>query len=396
MLTRFVEITKDNDADRLTAINLANSDESFINMMRESNPLDEKSTGHLQNDLFTEKKLRVMYQQFGYDGWKDFKEKTAVYNHRVTSIEYLDQTQDVGTITVDFEERWNSHHTFAIDAGIFVKNSMLEDYFFSTTSNGRGSRVETLPGGENLGEITDLNYFQEKVFRGLRIPASYMRSADKGGSQANDGKVGVAYIEELRFANFVMRLQNKIEQIFDAEFKLYLKASKINIDQNLFIIKLPEPSNFALYKQAAVDAELINTFNSVEQIDYVSKRFALRRYLKWTEDDEQQNEVMLRQERNIPEGGYGDDLTDIRMMYDPKWKDNRPDIKVPEDFENSSADEDGGGDEGEAPPEEGKDEAGGDTGGGEDKGKEEKSDDTPPDLGAEEKPAKDESKPPKL
>jgi hypothetical protein len=59
-------------------------------------------------------------------------------------------TMDVGTITVDGQERWHAHHTFAVEAGIFVKNSIMEDYFFATTVEGRGSKVETLPGGDCL------------------------------------------------------------------------------------------------------------------------------------------------------------------------------------------------------------------------------------------------------
>jgi hypothetical protein len=211
---------------------------------------------------------------------------------------------------------------------------MLEDYFFATSSSGKGSRVETLPGGENLGEITDLNYFQEKVLLGLRVPTSYMRGSDKGGVQSNDGKVGIAYIEELRFSNFIARLQQKISKELDSQFKMYLKAAKLNIDPNLFEIDMVEPQNFALYKQAAVDAELIGTFTSVESIDFVSKRFALKRYLGWTEEDVQMNEIMIKQERAIPEGGVDDAvLPELRMIYDPKWKDTRPEIKVPESFD---------------------------------------------------------------
>src|ERR1035437_3369516 len=91
---------------------------------------------------------------------------------------------------------------------VYNPMSMVEDYFFAQTANGRGSRVETLSGGENLGEIADLNFFQNKFLQGLRIPSSYMRGAADTGSMVNDGKVGVAYIEELRIANYGSRLQS--------------------------------------------------------------------------------------------------------------------------------------------------------------------------------------------
>src|ERR1035437_820725 len=74
---------------------------------------------------------------------------------------------------------------------VYNPMSMNEDYFFAQTADGRGSRVETLSGGENLGEITDLTYFQNKFLQGLRIPSSYMRGGQEGGSTVADGKVGV-------------------------------------------------------------------------------------------------------------------------------------------------------------------------------------------------------------
>jgi hypothetical protein len=211
---------------------------------------------------------------------------------------------------------------------VYNPMSMAEDYFFASTANGRGSRVETLPGGEQLGEITDLNYFQDRVFRGLRVPTSYMKGQDASGAQFNDGKVGIAYIEEMRFANFIKRLQNKIEKVFDRQFKHYLEVSKIHVDSNLFKLKLPNPQNFVLYRQAALDQDLINTFNTAEGIKYLSKRFILKRYLGFSEDDIQTNEALLRQERNIPETADFEDVADIQMFYDDAYYDNRDPVKI--------------------------------------------------------------------
>ena len=78
--------------------------------------------------------------------------------------------------------------------------SINEDYFFPQTAEGRGSKVETLPGGENLGEISDLKYFTNKLYRGLRIPSTYLPSSpDDGSNTFVDGKVGTALIQEHRF-----------------------------------------------------------------------------------------------------------------------------------------------------------------------------------------------------
>ena len=175
--------------------------------------------------------------------------------------------------------------------------SINEDYFFPTTAEGRGSKVETLPGGTNLGEIDDLKYFTNKLFRGLRIPSSYLPTgADDGAAQYNDGRVGTAYIQELRFNNYCMRLQSLMQDQFDQEFKLYLYERGINIDSSLFELKFQPPQNFATYRQAELDNQRINTYGTISQQTYISKRFALKRYLGLSEEEIAENERMWAEE----------------------------------------------------------------------------------------------------
>jgi hypothetical protein len=175
--------------------------------------------------------------------------------------------------------------------------SINEDYFFPTTAEGRGSKVETLPGGTNLGEIDDLKYFTNKLFRGLRIPSSYLPTgADDGQASYNDGRVGTAYIQELRFNNYCMRLQSLMQDQFDQEFKLYLHNRGINIDSSLFEVKFQPPQNFASYRQAELDNQRINTYGTISQQTYISKRFALKRYLGLSDEEVAENERLWAEE----------------------------------------------------------------------------------------------------
>jgi len=282
---------------------------------------------------------------------------------------------------------------------VFNPMSMTEDYFFAQTADGRGSKVETLSGGENLGEIADLNYFQNKFLQGLRIPSSYMRGGNDGGIAIADGKVGIAYIEEVRFANYVGRLQSKINDTFDQHFKAYLKSAGINIDHHLFKLRLVDPQNFLNYRDAEVADKMISNYNAIKDIKVLSEQFKLERYLSLTEDEIQENEILLKKERCIPEEGLGPRLTAHRMMYDPQWQENLPDIKVPESFEDhTKTEEGGGGEEGEelntdemsAPGEEGeegKDAPEGEEGGGEEEtGGDEPATETEEDTGGEAPP----------
>ena len=180
--------------------------------------------------------------------------------------------------------------------------SINEDYFFPQTAEGRGSKVDTLPGGTNLGEIDDLRFFTNKLFRGLRIPSSYLPTgAEDGGQQYNDGRVGTAYIQELRFNKYCARLQSMLAATFDDEFKLWIKSKGYNIDNGMFELKLNPPQNFAQYRQTEMDQSRVNTFTAVAELPYMSKRFALKRYLGLTEEEMARNAELWAEENNVPQ-----------------------------------------------------------------------------------------------
>lgn len=186
---------------------------------------------------------------------------------------------------------------------VYNPQTMSEDFFFAQRPDGKGSRVETLPGGQGLGELADLEYFQWKVFRGLRIPLSYMKEG-QDNAVINNGQSGVAYIQELRFAMYIKRLQGYIAQVIDKEFKRYLRAAGINVDPTVFNIKLPEPENFGIYRQQQLDSDLLNTYSSADGIQHISKRFALKKYAQLTDEEIMTNERMRAEELGLdPERG---------------------------------------------------------------------------------------------
>jgi hypothetical protein len=175
--------------------------------------------------------------------------------------------------------------------------SASEDYFFPQTAEGRGSKVDTLPGGTNLGEITDLRYFTNKLFRALRIPSAYLPTQiDEQPNNVADGKVGTAYIQELRFNKYCERLQSMVVETFDLEFKLWLNNNGINIDSSLFELKFNPPQNFAAYRQSELDTARAATFATLQEIPHLSKRFGMKRYLGLTEEEIKENEKLWLEE----------------------------------------------------------------------------------------------------
>jgi len=185
--------------------------------------------------------------------------------------------------------------------------SINEDYFFPQTAEGRGSKVETLPGGTNLGEIDDLRYFTNKLVRGLRIPSSYLPTGgDDATSSYNDGRVGTAYIQELRFNTYCERLQGLIIEEFNQEFKRYLLEKGVNIDTAMFDLEFEPPQNFAAYRQSELDNARVPTFTQMSAIPYVSNRFAMKRFLGMSAEEIAENERLWKEENDetlgAPEG----------------------------------------------------------------------------------------------
>jgi hypothetical protein len=181
--------------------------------------------------------------------------------------------------------------------------SINEDYFFPFNgANGRGSSVDTLQGGQNLGEIDDLKYFNNKMARGLRVPSSYLPTGPDDSNLAyQDGQVGTALIQEFRFNQYCKRLQRLIIQKLDDEFKMFLRWRGFNIDAGLFSIEFCEPQNFASYRQSTLDTGRIASFMQLEQLNYMSKRFMMKRFLGLSDEELVENEQMWREERDEPE-----------------------------------------------------------------------------------------------
>jgi Bacteriophage T4-like portal protein (Gp20) len=191
--------------------------------------------------------------------------------------------------------------------------SVNEDYYFPKTADGKGSDVKILEGGKNIGEIDDLKYFTNKLFRGLRIPSSYLPTgAEDSQNQFNDGRVGTAYIQELRFNKYCERLQSLIVDVFDQEFKMYMYNKGVNIDPSLFELQFNPPLNFAASRQATMDAERINTFSTISQVPFMSKRFALKRFLALTDEEVAENERMWAEENGKGEPIDTDSAGELR------------------------------------------------------------------------------------
>ena len=218
--------------------------------------------------------------------------------------------------------------------------SINEDYYFPKTADGKGSDVKILEGGKNIGEIDDLRYFTNKLFRGLRIPSSYLPTGQEDSQASfNDGRVGTAYIQELRFNKYCERLQSMLTEVFDQEFKMFMYSKGMNIDSNLFELQFNPPMNFASSRQATIDAERINTFNTIQAVPYISKRFAVKRFLGLTDEEIAENERLWADENGKGQPNNTDAAGELRSAglsaagMDSDIED-ATDLSAPEDIVN--------------------------------------------------------------
>ena len=180
--------------------------------------------------------------------------------------------------------------------------SINEDYFFPVTADGRGSSVEVMPGGQNLGEIDDLRYFNNRLARGLRVPSSYLPTGPEDNpTPLSDGRVGTAMIQEFRFNKYCERLQSYMSRKLNEEFKLFLRWRGFNIDSGLFDIHLTPPQNFASYRQSELDTSRVQTFTTMAALPYMSIRFSMERFLGLSQEEIKENQKLWREEKSEPE-----------------------------------------------------------------------------------------------
>jgi hypothetical protein len=278
------------------------NDAEFQTICLEDNPNLIRDKNRPSNICPTDYSLNQIVKVFGYATWGEFKRNYS-NNHKVATVEILNHRIDTGDVTI---ESASGSHNFALSCGIFVHNS-----------EGRGSKVETLPGGDNLGQIDDLKYFNNKLCRGLRVPSSYLPTGpDDQTTPLNDGRVGTAMIQEHRFNQYCQRLQSALITKLDDEFKMFLQWRGFNIDAGLFDLTFTPPQNFASYRQAELDTTRVNVFQSLEQVPYLSKRFMLKRYLGLSQEEMIENEELWREEQDTAPAATasGDDLRSVGVM----------------------------------------------------------------------------------
>lgn len=186
--------------------------------------------------------------------------------------------------------------------------SQMEDVYIPVMKDRENTRVETLEGQQWNG-LADLEYFNSKLIRGLRIPTSFMLGPEEGGSGAgasfNDGKTGTAYIQELQFAKFCRRIQDLAIQELGTEFKRFVKVRGVTTPAGDYDLIMTPPINFEEYRQGALENDRLQRVSQANGFGFLSKRYVLTRYGGFTKDEILENERLWAEE-NLTDAVRGD------------------------------------------------------------------------------------------
>ena len=184
--------------------------------------------------------------------------------------------------------------------------SMLEDFWLPRREGGKGTEISTLQGGENLGQIADIEYFQKKLYQSLNVPLSRM----EGQSGMNFGRVAEVTRDELKFAKFVGRMRKKFNTLFNDILRTQLILKGIVTDSDWDLIEeqiqyqYAQDQYFQELKEAEVTRNRIDVLNQIQPYVgfYFSKKYVQRNILRLSDEDIEDMEEEIEEEKaQVPE-----------------------------------------------------------------------------------------------
>ena len=187
--------------------------------------------------------------------------------------------------------------------------SMLEDYWLPRREGGRGTEITTLPGGENLGELADIEYFQKKMYKALNVPSSRLEQE----SGFTLGRAQEISRDEVKFSRFVERLRGRFNNLFHTclEKQLILKGILTlndwrSISKNIHY-EWQTDSHFAELKEAEILRERLDMLGNIDSYigTFFSKKWVQRNVLNMTdyEIDDMQREINKEAGDDVEDGG---------------------------------------------------------------------------------------------
>jgi hypothetical protein len=275
-------------------------------------PLEVNQVAYINSGIWNETKtVRLPFIENARRAYRQLSliEDAIVIYRLVRAPERLVFNVDVGNMSPPKAEAYLrklmtnywSRRTYDADQAATVQKfnpqSMLDSFWFAKRAGSEGSSVTQLQGGQNLGELTDLMYFVQKLYKSLKVPVSRLNVEDvfKDGTDI--------LREELKFARFIIRQQQRFVGGLKNGFITHLKLKKIwdelRLKETDLDLSFNVPTNFYELRENQKFQLKAENFNSITQSDLVSKTYAQKKYLGWSDLDLMANREFLRKDREL-------------------------------------------------------------------------------------------------
>jgi len=194
--------------------------------------------------------------------------------------------------------------------------SMLEDYFLPRKEGGRGTEVDTLPGGENLGQIDDIVYFQKKLYKSLNVPVNRLEQE----AQFTLGRSTEISRDEVKFKKFIDRLRKRFSDLFLQLLKTQLILKGIITKEDWkewkenIVFDFIEDNHFSELKEAEIMRERFEMLATLEEYvgKYISNEWVMKNVLQQSDDDIKEMQKQIEAEKK---SGEFDDEEDLDLDF---------------------------------------------------------------------------------
>jgi len=293
-------------------------------------PLDKNQVTYINSGIWNENKtIRLPFIENARRAYRQLSliEDAVVIYRLARAPERLVFNVDVGNMPPPKAEAylkklmnqyWSSK-TYDKDQGggavkKFNPQSILDNFWFAKRAGSEGTKIDRLAGGENLGKLEDLDYFLKKLYKSLKVPVSRLNVDDAYKDDMNILR------EELKFAKFIVRMQQQFSEGLKNGFITHLKLRKLwqeyDLKENHIQIEFNVPVNFFEMREAQKQEIKTTSFVNITQSDAVSKTYALKKYMGWSDIELLANREFMRKDI-----GFLWELEQIKAGG-PNWREN--------------------------------------------------------------------------
>jgi hypothetical protein len=275
-------------------------------------PMDINQVTYINSGIWNESKnLRLPFIENARRAYRQLSliEDAIVIYRLVRAPERLVFNVDVGNMPPPKAEAYLrklmtnywSKRTYDANQGATVQKfnpqSMLDSFWFAKRQGSEGTSVTQLAGGANLGELTDLMYFVKKLYKSLKVPSTRLNPDDPYKDGADILR------EELKFARFVIRQQQRFASGLKNGFITHLKLKGIYDEMRLkdhhIDLTFNVPTNFYELREQQKFQLRAENFNTITTSDFVSKTYAQKKYLGWSDSEVMANREFLRKDKEL-------------------------------------------------------------------------------------------------